>query len=211
MSGTVLIVDDSLTVRMDLMEILSAAGLPAAGSAQAPLLLALPLARRAQSSRRLPEKTRQSRADVRLSRRIGAGTPAREGRADRRKRQHAAKLIEIHLRQRSGFDPPDRAQREQLASEFETQVAGIVSSDSDTSRGFLKMLRRHGFGRGTANGFRLGVGVSLDTMDVARLPESLEEARGERWGIRGSRARMSWAAARHHEQSRLSGVISVRP
>ena len=57
------------------------------------------------------------------------------------------------------------------------EVAGIICSDSDTARGFLKTLRRHGFGRGTANGLGAGVGVSLDTMDVARLPDSLEEAR----------------------------------
>jgi len=57
------------------------------------------------------------------------------------------------------------------------EVTVIVSSDSNTSRGFLKVLGRHGFGRRRANGLAAGVGVSLDTVEVARLPESLEEAR----------------------------------
>jgi hypothetical protein len=56
-------------------------------------------------------------------------------------------------------------------------VLVIVSSDSDTARGFLKVLRRHGFGRRAANGVAAGVGASLDTMEVARLPAALEEAR----------------------------------
>lgn len=49
------------------------------------------------------------------------------------------------------------------------EVAAIVSSDADTARGFLKVLRRYGFGRRGANGLAAGVGVSLDTMDVALL------------------------------------------
>ena len=53
----------------------------------------------------------------------------------------------------------------------------IVSSDADTSRAFLKVLRRHGFGPSTAKRLAGGVGVSLDTTEVARLPESLEQAR----------------------------------
>jgi hypothetical protein len=56
-------------------------------------------------------------------------------------------------------------------------VVVIISSDADTARGFLKALRRHGFGRRAINGLAAGVGASLDTMDVARLPEALEEAR----------------------------------
>jgi len=57
------------------------------------------------------------------------------------------------------------------------EVTAIVSSDADTARGFLKVLRRHGFGRRTANGLAAGVGVSLDATEIARLPDSLEEAR----------------------------------
>lgn len=53
----------------------------------------------------------------------------------------------------------------------------IVASDADPARGFLKVLRRHGFGRRAANGLATGLGVSLDATGVARLPESLEEAR----------------------------------
>jgi hypothetical protein len=51
------------------------------------------------------------------------------------------------------------------------EVTAIVSSDADTARGFLNALRRNGFGR------RAGVGVSPDTTELARLPQSLEEAR----------------------------------
>jgi hypothetical protein len=57
------------------------------------------------------------------------------------------------------------------------EVTVIVCSDANTARGFLKVLRRHGFGRRTANGLAAGVGVSRDTIEVAGLPESLEEAR----------------------------------
>jgi hypothetical protein len=57
------------------------------------------------------------------------------------------------------------------------EVTAIVGSDADTARGFLKTLRRHGFGRRRATGPGVGVGVSPDTIEVACLPESLEEAR----------------------------------
>ena len=57
------------------------------------------------------------------------------------------------------------------------EVTVIVSSEADTAGGFLKVLRQHGFGRRAANGVAAGVGVSLDTVEIARLPESLEEAR----------------------------------
>jgi hypothetical protein len=53
----------------------------------------------------------------------------------------------------------------------------IVCSDADTARGFLKIVRRHGFGRRAVEGLVAGVGVSTDTSEVTRLPESLEEAR----------------------------------
>jgi hypothetical protein len=57
------------------------------------------------------------------------------------------------------------------------EVTAILWSDRDTSRGFMKVLRKHGFGRSAANGLAAGVGASLDTAEIARLPESLEEAR----------------------------------
>jgi hypothetical protein len=57
------------------------------------------------------------------------------------------------------------------------EVAVIVCSDADPARGFLKVLRQHGFGRRASNGLAAGVGVSLDTLEIGRLPESLEEAR----------------------------------
>jgi hypothetical protein len=57
------------------------------------------------------------------------------------------------------------------------EVTVIVSSDDDTSRRFLKVLRQHGFGRRGVNGMGAGIGVSLDTTEIARLPECLEAAR----------------------------------
>jgi hypothetical protein len=57
------------------------------------------------------------------------------------------------------------------------EVAVIVCSDADPSRGFLSVLRQHGFGRRATYGLAAGAGASLDTTDVARLPECLEEAR----------------------------------
>jgi len=53
----------------------------------------------------------------------------------------------------------------------------ILCSHAETARGFVKALRRQGFGRRAKNGLAAGVGVSLDTTDVAHLPESLGEAR----------------------------------
>lgn len=64
-----------------------------------------------------------------------------------------------------------------LADIRKGEVTMVVCSDADTARGVLKILRRHGFGRRTANGLPAGVGVSLDTMEVAGLPQSFEEAR----------------------------------
>ncbi|HLM97894.1 MAG TPA: helix-turn-helix domain-containing protein [Bryobacteraceae bacterium] len=57
------------------------------------------------------------------------------------------------------------------------EVIVILCSHADTARGFVKALRRQGFGRRAKNGLTAGVGVSLDATEVARLPESLEEAR----------------------------------
>ena len=49
------------------------------------------------------------------------------------------------------------------------EVATIVCSAADTARGFVKSLRRHRLAA--------AVGVSRDTAEIARLPESLKEAR----------------------------------
>ncbi len=49
------------------------------------------------------------------------------------------------------------------------EVTVIVCSSSDTARTFLKVLRRYRFAA--------GLGVSADTTEIARLPDSLEEAR----------------------------------
>ena len=62
------------------------------------------------------------------------------------------------------------------------EVAAITCSEADTARGLLEALRRHGFGRRAvnrlaANGLAAGVGISLDTINVASLPEALQEAR----------------------------------
>jgi hypothetical protein len=57
------------------------------------------------------------------------------------------------------------------------EVTAILCSDRDTSRNFLKVLRKQGFGKRAANGLAAGVGASLDTTEIARLPESLDEAR----------------------------------
>jgi hypothetical protein len=57
------------------------------------------------------------------------------------------------------------------------EVTVIVSSDADTARAFLKVLRRNAVGRRAANGLAAGFGVSRDSTEIARLPESLEEAR----------------------------------
>ena len=57
------------------------------------------------------------------------------------------------------------------------EVTAIVSSDAGTACELLKVLRRSGFGRRSASGLAAGVGVSLDTTEVAHLGQSLEEAR----------------------------------
>jgi sugar diacid utilization regulator len=56
-------------------------------------------------------------------------------------------------------------------------VTVIACRESDAGRGLLKALRGAGFGRRTANGMAVGVGVGLDKAQAAGLPESLEEAR----------------------------------
>jgi PucR-like helix-turn-helix protein/diguanylate cyclase with GGDEF domain len=56
------------------------------------------------------------------------------------------------------------------------EVTAIVCSDSDTGRRLLKALR-DGFGPRSRNGQRSGIGVSLDTTEISRLGEALDEAR----------------------------------
>ena len=54
-------------------------------------------------------------------------------------------------------------------------VTAIACSDTDTARGVLAALRRNGF-RHARNGLAAGVGVSLDTTEIGRLPQALAEA-----------------------------------
>jgi len=55
-------------------------------------------------------------------------------------------------------------------------VVVILSSETDPARGFMKSLRRQGFGSRPTGGLVAGVGVSVNTTAIARLPEALEEA-----------------------------------
>ena len=55
-----------------------------------------------------------------------------------------------------------------------SEVTVIASSDSDTARGLLQALHRSGFA--AENGHFARVGISLDVVDGARLPQALEEA-----------------------------------
>ena len=57
------------------------------------------------------------------------------------------------------------------------EVTAIVCSDADTGRGFVKTLRRDGFGARSRSGLRAGIGVSLDKAAVSHLAEALDEAR----------------------------------
>jgi sugar diacid utilization regulator len=56
-------------------------------------------------------------------------------------------------------------------------VTAIVCSERDTARGLLAALRRNGFARRARNGLAAGVGISLDTVEIGRLPQALDEAR----------------------------------
>ena len=57
------------------------------------------------------------------------------------------------------------------------EVTAIACSDSNTASGVLAALRKNGFNRSESNGIVWGVGISLDAIEIARLPEALEEAR----------------------------------
>jgi len=57
------------------------------------------------------------------------------------------------------------------------EVTAIACSDRDTARGLLEALRSNGFKRRAASGLAAGIGVSLETIEIARLPGAIEEAR----------------------------------
>jgi hypothetical protein len=57
------------------------------------------------------------------------------------------------------------------------EVTAIICSEADTARGFLQALRRNGFARRARNGYASAVGLSLDVVEITRVPEALEEAR----------------------------------
>jgi hypothetical protein len=57
------------------------------------------------------------------------------------------------------------------------EAMAIVCSESDTARGLADALRRNGLERRVPDRLAACVGVSMDTADIARLPDALEEAR----------------------------------
>jgi hypothetical protein len=57
------------------------------------------------------------------------------------------------------------------------EVTVIACSDADTGRGILQSLLRNGFPRHAPNGHAVRGGISLDVIEIADLPRSLEEAR----------------------------------
>jgi hypothetical protein len=57
-----------------------------------------------------------------------------------------------------------------------SEVTAIASSDGDTARCLLRALQGSGFAGRAGNGHSARVGVSLDVVDIARLPQALEEA-----------------------------------
>jgi hypothetical protein len=57
------------------------------------------------------------------------------------------------------------------------EVRTIICSEAETARGFLQALRRDGFARRARNGQASTVGLSLEAVEVTRLPQALEEAR----------------------------------
>jgi hypothetical protein len=56
------------------------------------------------------------------------------------------------------------------------EVTAIASSDNDTARSLLRALRGSGVAGRAGSGHLARVGVSLDVVDIARLPQALEEA-----------------------------------
>jgi hypothetical protein len=58
-----------------------------------------------------------------------------------------------------------------------SEITGVISSDSDTARRALRALQGMGSRKHAGNGMAASVGISLDVTDVSRLPQALEEAR----------------------------------
>jgi sugar diacid utilization regulator len=58
-----------------------------------------------------------------------------------------------------------------------SEITGVISSDSDTARRALRALQVMGSRKHAGNGMAASVGISLDVTDVSRLPQALEEAR----------------------------------
>ncbi|HKB62596.1 MAG TPA: helix-turn-helix domain-containing protein [Burkholderiales bacterium] len=58
-----------------------------------------------------------------------------------------------------------------------SEVTGVISSDSDTARRALQALQGIGAKKHAASGLAAAVGISLDATDIGRLPQALEEAR----------------------------------
>ena len=56
------------------------------------------------------------------------------------------------------------------------EVTVIACGASNTARGMLEALRRHGFAKRAANGLAMRGGIGADASEIARLPQALEEA-----------------------------------
>jgi hypothetical protein len=56
------------------------------------------------------------------------------------------------------------------------EVTAIACSGTNTARGLLEALHRNGFAKRGGNGHSSCVGISLDVIEIARLPQALEEA-----------------------------------
>jgi len=57
------------------------------------------------------------------------------------------------------------------------EVVAVVSRQSEPARALVAALRRNRSGRTAGKALGAGLGISLDTAEIARLPECLEEAR----------------------------------
>src|ERR1700730_15661535 len=57
------------------------------------------------------------------------------------------------------------------------EVIAIACSTADSGRAVMQALRRTGFARRTGPGHGVSVGISLDAVEISRLPAALEEAR----------------------------------
>jgi hypothetical protein len=57
-----------------------------------------------------------------------------------------------------------------------SEITGVISSDSDTARRALRALQGLASKKHAGNGIAATLGVSLDVTEVSRLPQALEEA-----------------------------------